>query len=219
MTELFKYCRAENQRKFFETGELRIGTLFGYAEALGPMVGDRMEGRVKVGGTVSDMPGRPGMINPIVQRLVATEGNCDVKITRFQVNDMTVLSDNLYIFSTSNSYSETVHRRWLAEEKYGSCYQIKAAHLFFRAVSASIAKHAAFMGLHRVRYHHDPSGEIDVNSPFAALQPWQLKGGKSYGDQVEVRGIWKPLDSSPISVLKIEVPEAIQYCRLHAELT
>ncbi len=171
---------------------------------------------MKVGGNLSDMPGRPAMSNPILQQLIHLESSA-VEIHDFQINDMTIKSEDLYIFSASHSYGDAVHRRWLASEKYNSCYRIKAAHLFFRAISKVLISRATFIGMHRVRYHDTP-GEIDVNSPMARLKPWQIKGGETYGDQVEVRGIWKALDVAPIAAIVVEVPEAVQFCAPHAEV-
>ncbi len=171
---------------------------------------------MKVGGNLSDMPTRPAMSNPILRQLMYLE-NSAVEIHNFQINDMTIQSEDLYIFSASYSFGDSVHRRWLAAEKYNSCYRIKAARLFFRAISKVISSRATFIGMHRVRYHDTP-GEIDVNSPMAGLKPWQIKGGETYGDQVEVRGIWMPLDVTPIAAILIEVPEAVQFCVPHAEV-
>jgi hypothetical protein len=90
--------------------------------------------------------------------------------------------------------------------------------LFFRAVSRALMTKATFIGCTVISYYDDSRASIDLRSPLAKLHPSQLKGGKTYANQIEARGVWVPSISDAIQHIDIDVPDAIKYCCRHRQL-
>jgi hypothetical protein len=95
---------------FFETGELRVGTLRDYqdSDVYGKAIGDENEGTMKVAQrvehlTAAEAPAYPGMEKRIHMLPGATLSN-----GRFSFPEE---SPDRYMFSTSTAYSQDVQRR------------------------------------------------------------------------------------------------------------
>jgi hypothetical protein len=216
---LYKYCKSEHERAFFDRGALRIGTLFYYQDSKihGAMIGDQSDGRVTMSGSFEGDSVRTIADNPNLANRFKFFGPSEKQ--SLTIEGMRLSSPNLYIFSTSLAYSDAAHRRWLADPhaQYDSCYRIDSVDAFLAAVSQVIATKATLVGCTRVSYY-DSDLHIDIRSPLAKLHPSQLKGGKTYGDQIEARAIWNPTTTGTIDHMDIEVPDAIKYCSPHKRL-
>ncbi len=210
--QLFKYCRQEHMEKFFTDGSLRIGTLYDYRseEDHGIEIGDHKEGALVFSGTGENLTKQQLAEMPLLRGIIdAPDGGT---IGRVTFTDCIIDRGDLYIFSTSQDYSRGAHLQWAEDPtaQYNACYSINSARLFFREVSRAISKKAKFLGFGQVHYYDSDQG-LDIRSPLGHLHPGQLKGGKRYSQQMEIRAYWQPLSAlSPPFLTK--VPEAIKYC-------
>jgi len=183
----------------------------------GESIGDQYEGRLKFCGSASHVTTEEVHDNPLLKTLIALKGGAQINITNFNARDCYANSPDLYIFSTSLDYSEDAHRRWRDDPDagYDACFRIMSARLFFRAISQVLDPLASFMGFSKVTYYDSERG-LDFRDPLAKCHPAQLKGGKNYEHQVEIRGFWKPRDQGLIKPIIEDFPAALKYCTRHA---
>lgn len=217
--ELYKYSTSEHVNKLLRHGSVRIGTLYDFrdAEKYGNQIGDAAEGRIPMAGTLTNVTSQTIERHPILGRLVHLgEGS---KIGFLTLENCSFHTENLYIFSASEGFSHKALLSWHNDlfSRYDACYRILSGRLFFRTVSRAIADRAEFLGFGPVHYY-DEDFPIDIRSPLAHLHPGQLKGGKTYAHQTEIRAFWRPLDQAEIAPFCIDVPDIMKYCVLHRTL-
>ena len=103
--KLYKYTKKEHMKSLFESGSVRIGTLYDYnnEDKYGSMTGDASDGvkflEGKLNGTFTSDEAKS---HPAVPSIISGGGvtffNCSVK-------NMRINSQNLFIFSTSLLYT------------------------------------------------------------------------------------------------------------------
>ena len=216
--KLYKFTKKEHVKSLFDSGSIRIGTLHDYnnEEKHGPMIGDSNDGVKTLEGALNGrFTGKEAASHPAASVIVGGEGN--FVFNNCTVSDMRIRSPNMFIFSTSNKYTESLHKEWLEHENYDSCYEIFDPIGFFKAITSAIKEPCAYVGSRKVIY----SGAIDLNSPLAYIHPAQIKGGEDFGEQCEVRAIWVPktrIEKTGIDHLMVNIDKPDKYCCLHAEL-
>ena len=208
--QLFKYLKQIHLEKFMAHGTIRIGTLLDYRQDVyGNMITDEDEGIKIAGGNVENMSKKEVAKHPVLSHLFpdgAILKNCEF-------SNIQATSENLYIYSTSASYSLETHIQWLREENYDACMVIHSPNLFINALSETIRNKATYQGSHKVIYH--PNKSIDIDSLLHHLHPAILKPGKYFNDQNEIRAIWLPRRNDKTEPVIIDVPNAIAHCSVH----
>lgn len=217
--ELYKYIKQVYCENFFKDGAIRLGTLKSYrdSETHGKLVSDEREGQITFGGKFESLTAEEIRSKPILSAIISVDEGTIFTAKNVSFENCKALSEDLYIFSASSEYSEGAHDQWLTHEGYDCCYKINSARLFFKAISHEIENLATFLGYAPVAYY-DSASELDAHSPLAYFPPSQLKGGKDYGFQCEVRGFWKPKVNGDISPIDINVPGAIKYCERYRHI-
>lgn len=202
---------------FFETGSIKIGTLYDYNDEskYGSMVSDSSDGIKTFKGTLNQsyLKVTNSNFHPALSAAIhIAEGSEHCSFSGITFTNVRVKSPNLFIFSTAHTYSNELHDKWLKNEKYDSCYEIFDPEGFFNAISIEIQNSYLYIGYHKVNYIN----AVDVNSYEAYLNPAVIKGGEDFGEQCEVRAIWKqkgPAQRIDINHRMVNIKNPHLYCR------
>jgi hypothetical protein len=209
--ELYKYCKTEHMNALMDSNTLRLGTVFDWRVSgkYGEMVMDSNEGTITLhSGNVVSYDWR---FVPDFQMQSSVE---EVEGGRNFHNTL-LYTTNVYSFSAAASYSKDDHVRWFESEGYDSCYKINSARLFFRAISGAL-KNCAFVVYDKIQYYDPTLQNLIFEGTF---HPALLKHKEKYGNQNEVRAIWKPTDKvAPIAPVCLTMAGISKYCERHRTL-
>ena len=210
---LYKFIEQKYLRGFFETGSLRLGTVYTFKDIVeyGIHRGDDEEGQHHVvrrnEGVVTL---RRDVYHSILSEIFGMEedGESWVRGGTFIVPRE---SPDYFIFCTSAFYTEALFGLWNKREKLDACYEIFDPQGFIRAISRGIASSTYFAFASDVVY---TDKEIDFQTAEANLSPTITKQRNKYHWQQEHRMLWAPLlPSTPLRPWIIQVPEARRFCR------
>lgn len=212
---LFKYLPKKFLNAFFNTGSLKLGTLYEYrkVEEYGSVIGDKDEG---VHTTELFLPGG-GEIDLASATLEAEffrthvfrsdQRNLKAKIILEDGAKLIAHSNSpdLYIYCMTSVFNADVMKRFGCD----SCMEILRPRDFFRAISKRVGNSIRFEGYGPVHYG---SKYTHYSQPHS-LHPAITKE-KQFSYQKEYRAIWIPKIETP-SPLFLNVPEARKYCRVY----
>lgn len=214
---LFKFLSKEYAEKFFSTGELRIGTLFGFRneEEHGNHRGDKNEGKKENHEQIDDLlikdPAQNNTLSGNAKKYITLGENA--KNTRFTNVDLIqeINSEDLYIYCMSHTYNEKLFKDFDATV----CIRIKQPGKFINAISLVLKKEAEFFELSRCVYQdrRQPYNNPNDYHPAIIKPPTP-----EYNGQAEVRAIWTP--SSPqVSleplIIKLQLKHIKRFCEIH----
>jgi len=213
--ELWKYSSGPHAEKAVSAGVVRIGTLYDYRkDEHGAMICDGREGIKIFSGTAVNLTERDIRGNDAFQMVVSADEGSTVQIGRLKMTDCRMERGDFYVFSAAASYDPETHQAWNNSSGYDSCYIIRSARLFFRALSEYLRETAEFVGYAHVHYYDDSHG-IDINSEHVNVHPALCKPASLYSNQQEVRAIWRTLRPRPLKPIIIEAKAAARYCDLY----
>lgn len=217
--KLYKFTESKFMNAFFETGSLRLGTIYDFQDIIthASKRGDDREGMHQL---IRDFEHKQTFTNiqnePLISEFFGAKGNCQISLEDVSLS-VQRQSPNAFIFCTSYVYTKDMHLRWNREDtKTDACYVITEPKEFFRAISEAIYESAFYETMGEITYAPSP---IPYDSPFAHQHPAFTKDEKEYSWQKEFRTVWLP--KGPITPLKpwnIKVPDAIKYCKPFATL-
>lgn len=212
--ELYKYCRKEHMDSMLAHGGVRIGTLFDWRKAhkYGELVGDEHEGYTPLGGNVIFYDWR-FVSSLIVDSSVNDQSTEGQRCVHFQ--NHAFHTPNLFVISTSMTYSLEDHKRWAEKEGYDACYRIRSARLFIKAISSALAGIADRVCAGKVHYYDSTKSNHVFEGTF---HPGLVKRTE-FGSQFEYRAMWTPKDKgTDITPIILSDTEARKYCSLHRVL-
>jgi len=210
MRPIYKFIEHQYLSSFFETGLLRLGTVYNFKDTdlHGKHRGDSNEGKHNVVRYIDEpLTVRSGEIHPIISEGIKVEG--DGRAFFYGVSIIVPrISPDYFVFCTSNIYTEALLNKWMKNEGgIDSCYEIFNPHGFSRAISKVISSSAYFSFSSDVFY-------TDENIDYRRELHPAITKGKVYDWQNEHRILWAPLlPSPPLQPWIINVPEARQFCR------
>lgn len=214
---LYKFLSRKYFDKFFETGSLRLGTMYDFkrTEVHGLSRGDSSEGKHRIRRIVNEPMVLTGNEQePLISDIISTNGGT-VNLSNTTFVKVQQDGDG-FIFCTSYFFSEQIFKNWHSENNVDACYEIVDPQGFIRAISNAISNSAYFFENHNITYTDE---HIDYLSNQAPIHPAFTKVANNYSWQVENRSLWKARQPSGIlQPWNISVPEAIQFCRPFATL-
>ncbi|WP_338490973.1 hypothetical protein VRB78_11475 [Pseudomonas trivialis] len=208
----YKYMKREYLEGFFETGALKIGTLYGFRDIeLGNAIGDVDEAKHRYlmdykGGTPIDMSSNSpeatflreqGVFGNEAHELVGSFITIEDKVTVAQS------CPDMYVFCMTNEYDPVA----MVEFGYDSCFEVVDIDGFLRALTQSLGGKGQFAGLAEVTYKNR---ENSYTVPHD-VHPAMMKGVE-YGYQKEVRALWFTPETN-IEGFIVLAPITTQYCR------
>lgn len=209
---LFKYTKKEYLEKFFDTGEIRIGTLsdFRKIEKHNSAISDLREGKREFSRFFSGssiVGSHSANINEITEMVFAPPGSA-LMILEDSTVTVDTLSPDLYVFCASASFNEKVMRQ---DFKCDSCFIIKNKTRFFREISNSLRESAYLIAQDNINYigtkfdmDHRPESHIALTKDI------------EYSYQDEFRAVWKPrIEQYDLSPFNIIIPEGRKYCDIY----
>ena len=210
---LYKFLERRFLNSFFETGSLRIGTIYDFKDTVSHTSAraDSSEGRHDLVRSISS----PLKIDkdteePIVSEIFRFEGEGYGTIQGMSLVSSRDSGDG-FIFCTSKHYSTDIFRKWHKDcVKNDACYAIVDTKGFISEVSNVINDSISQFINRDIVYTLDP---IPYNSAEARLNPAITKNAEKYSWQHENRTIWVP--KLPPLILRpfiVNVPEACRYC-------
>jgi len=214
--KLYKYLPRKYLKAFFQSGSLKVGTLYEYRdiEKYGHVIGDKDEGFHKTefslaGGGEFDLQDGSVEANFFREHILRPDQmNLQVKIKL--VDGVKIISESrspdLYVYCVSSEFNAD------AMEQFGcdSCLEIVNPAGFFRAISHKIRHKGTLDGLHEIQYL---GKETHYTQPHQH-HPSVMKDPE-FRYQKEWRAIWNPI-KIPRGPLFLNVPKAIQHCRVYA---
>lgn len=215
--KLYKFVSKEHLDGFFESGSLRLPTIYSFRDTIehGQSRSDEGEGRHKLSRTVVGDPIELDTLEPIISELFGGKAmpNVFIKDIKCKVERR---SPDAFIFCTSYHFSQALFLRWFREEGTDACYEIAGPAKFFRAISDKIESSAKFQVFANVAYIGE---DIDYRSPQANAFPGLTKAREEYGWQFENRAIWSARGPcGPLKPWIVNVPDAVSFCRPYASI-
>jgi hypothetical protein len=206
---LFKYINREHAEELVSRGTLRLGTLWEFrdTERHGSGIVDPDQGlkylTEHIGFRTRET--MSAFSRPILGTGVMIVRNSDVS--------QAITAPNVGIYSTSARLSGRLMRKL----GYDACVEIIDYPGFFTEVAEELDQQHPLEvdGRHIVWCTY-----TDRRRPYDkddGLNPVMLKGVES-ADEEEVRGVFVPRSSHPISPLLLDVPAVTTYCRLRSDV-
>lgn len=215
--KLYKYMQKEHSESFFDTGKIRIGTLFDFrkTDVHNSVIGDENEGfQEKVMQTSGSFKfeeadtdqssflsnffvRKPGSVGELTGVL---EGNWSLVHRKSE--------PDYYVYCTSTSFNPRV---MIEDFKYNSCIEIVKADLFINELFKAMKKHAKTGVYGNVSYSRK---QLDFRDELK-FPSVMIKDSKYYYQQ-EHRIAWLPKINSTNSIepIFIQVPDARKFCKL-----
>ena len=210
MRPIYKFIEYKYLSSFFETGSLRLGTVYNFKDTdkHGKHRGDSNEGKHNVARKIDGpLTVRSGENHPIISEFFKIGGEGSVTLQNISLV-MPRISPDYFVFCTSHVYTEVLFNKWMEnEDGIDSCYEIFNPHGFSNAISKAISSSAYYSFASDVIYTDE---DIDYRQN---LNPAITKR-RNYDWQKEHRMLWSPLlPSPPLQPWNINVPEARKFCR------
>lgn len=215
---LYKFIEKEYLDSFFNTGSLRLGTIYDFKDLIqhGTSRGDTKEGsHIAVRDNKKTIELSEDKHEPIISDILNVTGKgCTLSGGNFH---SIRTSPNGFIFCTSNQFSEKLFWKWNDTERLDSCYEIHDVKGFIEAINKVIKNSAYFCSNSNIEYIGET---IDFSSEYPFKHPAFTKFKKDYSWQCENRMIWAPKGPYfTISPWIINVPEATKFCKPLAFIT
>lgn len=215
-TRLYKYIKREHALSFFETGIIRIGTLYDYRneELYSSEIGDNAEGTKSIISVDSAKSYSEIVSNPVLNSIIRAEPGAQINISNVQFKNEE-RSPNYYIFSMSESLDPKIAQGC----DYDACIVIKDPQLFLATLSERIllvSKIKKDFILDRCQYTSrtqlfSRQHMIFPNMAYKS-HPALIKDFR-YSYQKEIRALWEPIGID-IQPRILQCPQAIQYCEI-----
>ena len=183
---LFKFTERKYLESFFETGSLRLGTIYDFKDFVGygQIRGDAGEGLQTIQRENQGiMRLTEASHEPIISEFFNIQPGADLTLVG-GVFERKRGSPDAFIFCTSFAFTEVLFEGWFAEEGLDACYEIAEPRNFFAAISKKITESANFLGYRNVTYTEET---IDFDSPQARISPALTKFRDDYCWQLENR--------------------------------
>ncbi|CAH1387788.1 hypothetical protein [Candidatus Nitrotoga sp. M5] len=210
---LFKFIERGHFDNFFETGCLRLGTIYDFKDIIGHGVsrGDTSEGEHHlIRGIDETVTISKDKHEPIISEIFKMEGQGSLTF-----KDLSIVvprrCEDAFIFCTSYLFNEGLFRDWFRENNLDTCYVINDVRSFIYEISQVISSSAFFHSNSNIIYTEE---RIDYQSKYADVNPAFTKLKSEYCWQFENRTVWGvrgPCGS--LSPWVIYVPKAIKYCK------
>jgi hypothetical protein len=209
---LYKYLSKENADKFFNNGELSIGTLYGFRdeEKHGKRIGDKDEGKKEIYEHVDDtLISDPlnNQLTPFVKKYLSI--GKDAKNVRIVNCDFVQehYSKNLYIYCMCSEYKKELY----VEFNANVCVRIKKPYKFIRAVSFLLQGKQKLENILSCKY----GDRRQMYGQHDNIHPCIIKDN-CYRNQKEVRAIWIPEDDKDIVplIITLNTKYVHRYCEI-----
>ena len=216
--ENIKFTKKVHFDGLLNIGSIRIGTLKDFKDGEhGEMVSDSMEGAKRFSGSYTNVTADSIKSSAALSSLISIgQGG---GITNLEMNNVTIIEPDYYIFSFAKGYDLHDHNEWLVKESYDVAYSINFPKTFFKKITNELNNHSAvqFLGLFDVHYYDEKKG-MDFFDPLNAHPAFCLKDYDGFSNQKEIRAVWKPLVEKDISPINLQVPGLGRYVDLTSQL-
>lgn len=210
---LYKFVEHQYLTSFFESGSLRIGTIFDFKDIISHSEAraDKDEGKHRLMRSISSAIGIDSNSHePIIEELFRVKEGTSAILKDFSIVVERHSPDG-FVFCTSYTYSEELFRRWYEDcEKNDACYLINDPEGFFKEID-KVIKNKTLGGINsNVVYTPDP---IPYNSAYARVPPAFTKEVEKYSWQKENRTVWGSMQQfGELRPFVVDVPEARRFC-------
>ncbi|MBL5965938.1 hypothetical protein I7V30_11760 [Lelliottia amnigena] len=212
---LFKFTEKQYMDNFFETGSLRLGTIYDFKDIIQYQmgIGDSDEGSHLLHRSIKESLSLTKDSNEEIISEALSVANTVHPAT---IKNFTVIvprhTQDRFIFCTSKDYSDSLFKKW--NEKYreiNACYIITDAKKFADAISKVIKESVFFESRDDIIYTNKT---IPYDSLLAKIDPAITKEKQEFSWQNEHRMTWYRIAPyTPIKPWIINVPDAREFCK------
>lgn len=209
--KLYKYTQKEFVENFFDTGEIRLGTLsdFRKSEKYNVAIADTREGmrdHVKILSGTSELGSHSQNVNEMLSQMFNVQGGGKVFFHNTKATLRTITPD-IFIYCATTKFNEVTMRD---EFKCNGCIEITNSVRFFREITKALSISCYLMAQERVNYINTTFDMEDRPKQKIALCKESV-----FSYQNEFRAVWKPRSSiTEMSPINICIPDARKYCKV-----
>jgi hypothetical protein len=203
---IYKFLKRGRMEKFFETGQIRLGTLhdFRNTEQHGNHIGDVVEGKSTIHQHVAYA--NSAEPNSFIGQFVEFNGG-EMWDCRF-IHERD--SENAYTYCASHIFSEEGFRDWHEKEGLDACFEIFDPLGFRQAISKEIFEKARYVTESQIVY---VDGDIPGESNLRHIPSAFIKQ-TAYAWQTEYRWLWEPRKSNVAPIAEFPtLPDPRRFCR------
>lgn len=228
---IYKYIKKKYLKKFIDTGEVRIGTIYWYRECENKRIRDEFEGRTKY--TIKNQP-ESVILSKEQVNAITNDYHFDCK---FENGPYNYFSDflnvpNVFVFCTSLNYN----RRLMEKFECDGCYKIVDFHKFANKLSEELnQKYPLFFTISNI-VNYVVSKEIEITNenknsvirtdPYKKSVPnsdriktiyvedYFTKPAAAFGDEDEFRLIFVSREPIGKDAAYIHCKKLVEYCEI-----
>ncbi len=207
-----KFISREHFNELSTRGRIRIGSIKAYRSHDGVMVGDSLDGALKISGTAFNHHRKTN--HPILNALVSGPGT----VGEIHLSNLRFSSPPALLFCGSHSYSHGMHLQWKQREARDVCFRITDLAAFGAEVTSALQSSypVRFHGYEKVRYaDYSEACPLNIHHPLSRMHPAVVKQ-RRYRNQTEIRALWFFTDNMAAfpEYIDLEIPGLGRYCEV-----